>query len=53
MTQPGRRRWPHVDDREDNCWAAAELGLRDLHYTGQPADLEHQLLPALANSTRT
>ncbi|MGW2721111.1 HAD-IA family hydrolase [Streptomyces sp. NPDC001492] len=39
-----------VDDREDNCRAAAELGLRTLHYTGQPADLEEQLLPALADS---
>ena len=35
-----------VDDREDNCRAAAELGLRTLHYTGQPTDLEEQLLPA-------
>jgi putative hydrolase of the HAD superfamily len=38
-----------VDDREDNCRAAAEMGLRTLHYTGQPADLEQQLLPALAD----
>lgn len=37
-----------VDDRDDNCRAAADLGLRTLHYTGQPADLEQQLLPALA-----
>ncbi|BBC30755.1 hypothetical protein SGFS_020490 [Streptomyces graminofaciens] len=35
-----------IDDRADNCQAAAELGLRALHYTGQPADLEEQLLPA-------
>ncbi|MDX2610986.1 MULTISPECIES: HAD family hydrolase [Streptomyces] len=40
-----------VDDREDNCRAAAQLGLRTLHYTGQPAHLERQLLPALAAST--
>ncbi|MEU6230330.1 HAD family phosphatase [Streptomyces sp. NPDC047042] len=40
-----------VDDREDNCRAAAQLGLRTLHYTGQPAHLERQLLPTLAAST--
>ncbi|MFI5796249.1 HAD family hydrolase [Streptomyces sp. NPDC051677] len=40
-----------VDDREDNCRAAAQLGLRTLHYTGQPAHLERQLLPTLATST--
>ncbi|WP_328478679.1 HAD family phosphatase [Streptomyces sp. NBC_00377] len=51
VADPGRVLF--VDDREDNCRAAAELGLRALHYAGQPADLEHQLLPALANSTRT
>ncbi|WP_119582232.1 HAD family hydrolase [Streptomyces europaeiscabiei] len=39
-----------VDDREDNCRAAAELGLRTLHYTGQPTDLEEQLLPAPVNN---
>jgi putative hydrolase of the HAD superfamily len=39
-----------VDDREDNCHAAAELGLRTLHYTGQPARLEQRLLPGPANS---
>ncbi|WP_405814319.1 HAD family phosphatase [Streptomyces sp. NBC_01390] len=33
-----------VDDREDNCRAAAELGLRTLHYTGRIADLEAALL---------
>ncbi|MEU3616886.1 HAD family phosphatase [Streptomyces sp. NPDC006872] len=33
-----------IDDREDNCQAAAELGLRTLHYTGHPAQLEAQLL---------
>lgn len=51
VADPGRVLF--VDDREDNCRTAAELGLRALHYAGQPADLEHQLLPALANSTRT
>ncbi|MFD4577462.1 HAD family hydrolase [Streptomyces sp. NPDC058417] len=35
-----------VDDREDNCRAAAELGLRTLHYTGRPADLAAQVLSA-------
>ncbi|MDK1349171.1 HAD family phosphatase [Streptomyces sp. 378] len=48
VTDPGRVLF--VDDREDNCRAAAELGLRTLHYTGQPADLEQQLLPTPANS---
>ncbi|MFG2800494.1 HAD family hydrolase [Streptomyces pseudovenezuelae] len=48
VTDP--RRALFVDDREDNCRAAAELGLRTLHYTGQPADLEQQLLPAPANN---
>mgnify|MGYP001335056767 CR=1 FL=1 len=28
-----------VDDRLDNCQAAAHLGLRALHYTGSPADI--------------
>ncbi|MGQ4383607.1 HAD family hydrolase [Streptomyces sp. SAS_270] len=40
-----------VDDREDNCRAAAELGLRTLHYTGQPAELAAQLLPVVAERT--
>ena len=40
-----------VDDREDNCRAAAELGLRTLHYTGQPAELAAQLLPVIAERT--
>ncbi|MEU9397761.1 HAD family phosphatase [Streptomyces sp. NPDC048324] len=35
-----------VDDRADNCRAAARLGLRTLHYTGQPADLQAALLPS-------
>ncbi|MGC0400358.1 putative hydrolase of the HAD superfamily [Streptomyces sp. SAI-126] len=48
VTDP--RRVLFVDDREDNCRAAADLGLRTLHYTGQPADLEQRLLPAPANN---
>ncbi|MFB7929630.1 HAD family hydrolase [Streptomyces sp. NPDC056039] len=40
-----------VDDREDNCRAAAQLDLRTLHYTGQSAYLERQLLPTLAVGT--
>ncbi|NUS85672.1 MAG: HAD-IA family hydrolase, partial [Streptomyces sp.] len=40
-----------VDDREDNCRAAAELGLRTLRYTGQPAELATQLLPVIAERT--
>ncbi|MGA5200550.1 HAD family hydrolase [Streptomyces variegatus] len=48
VTDPGRVLF--VDDREDNCRAAAELGLRTLHYTGQPTHLEQQLLPAPANN---
>ncbi|WP_374210956.1 HAD-IA family hydrolase [Streptomyces sp. MCA2] len=35
-----------VDDRADNCSAARRLGLRTLHYTGRPADLEAAMLPA-------
>ncbi|CAM5571927.1 HAD family hydrolase [Streptomyces aurantiogriseus] len=35
-----------VDDRADNCRAADRLGLRTLHYTGRPADLEAALLPS-------
>ncbi|MER6567004.1 HAD family phosphatase [Streptomyces sp. NPDC001093] len=34
-----------VDDRADNCHAARNLGLTELHYTGRPADLEAALLP--------
>ncbi|MFF5438827.1 HAD family hydrolase [Streptomyces achromogenes] len=34
-----------VDDRADNCRAAEEVGLRALHYTGNPADLEAALTP--------
>ncbi|MFG2703169.1 HAD family hydrolase [Streptomyces sp. NPDC048386] len=37
-----------IDDRADNCRAAARLGLRTLHYTGQPADLEAALLTTTA-----
>ncbi|MFF0456164.1 HAD family hydrolase [Nocardia africana] len=32
-----------IDDRPDNCEAAAQLGLRTLHYTGSPADIEKHL----------
>ncbi|MEV6254297.1 HAD family phosphatase [Nocardia sp. NPDC051911] len=32
-----------VDDRADNCQAAASLGLRTLHYTGSPTDIEAHL----------
>ncbi|MFI1358171.1 HAD family hydrolase [Streptomyces sp. NPDC020898] len=42
IDDPGRVLF--IDDREDNCQAAAELGLRTLHYTGQPAQMEAQLL---------
>jgi putative hydrolase of the HAD superfamily len=37
-----------IDDRADNCRTAARLGLRTLHYTGQPADLEAALLTTTA-----
>ncbi|MEV7885168.1 HAD-IA family hydrolase [Streptomyces sp. NPDC002817] len=37
-----------VDDRKENCAAAAQLGLRTLHYTGDPADLARHILPAPA-----
>ncbi|MER5822130.1 HAD family phosphatase [Streptomyces mirabilis] len=43
IADPGRVLF--IDDREDNCQAAAALGLRTLHYTGEPVDLEEQLLP--------
>ncbi|MFF7899687.1 HAD-IA family hydrolase [Streptomyces sp. NPDC088817] len=33
-----------IDDRADNCHAARSLGLRALHYTGQPETLETALL---------
>ncbi|RDI43248.1 HAD-IA family hydrolase [Nocardia mexicana] len=41
VRDPGRVLF--VDDRADNCRAAAHLGLRTLHYTGTPADIEHHL----------
>ncbi|KUO15198.1 HAD family hydrolase [Streptomyces dysideae] len=50
ITDPGRVLF--IDDREDNCQAAAELGLRTLHYTGQPADLAEQLLSVGPASVR-
>ncbi|MFE7272492.1 HAD family hydrolase [Streptomyces sp. NPDC057623] len=46
IADPGRVLF--VDDRADNCRAAAELGLRTHHHTGQHAYLERQLLPELA-----
>ncbi|MFB6750648.1 HAD family hydrolase [Streptomyces sp. NPDC056353] len=40
------RRVLFVDDRPDNCQAAARLGLRTLHYTGSTDALRTALLPA-------
>ena len=40
------RRVLFVDDRPDNCQAAARLGLRRLHYTGSTDALRAALLPA-------
>ncbi|MEU9369600.1 HAD family phosphatase [Streptomyces avermitilis] len=51
IADPGRVLF--IDDREDNCQAAAALGLRTLHYTGQPADLEEQLLPVSPAAVRS
>ncbi|MFH9090886.1 HAD-IA family hydrolase [Streptomyces sp. NPDC017673] len=42
------RRVLFVDDRADNCRAAEEVGLRALHYTGNPADLAAALTPTAA-----
>ncbi|WP_067845409.1 HAD family hydrolase [Nocardia lijiangensis] len=36
-----------IDDRADNCQAAANLGLRTLHYTGSPTDIEAHLRLAI------
>ncbi|MGW0868292.1 HAD family hydrolase [Streptomyces sp. NPDC002611] len=41
VADPGRVLF--VDDRADNCVAAARLGLRTLHYTGDPDDLARHL----------
>ncbi|WP_328388543.1 HAD family hydrolase [Nocardia sp. NBC_00416] len=41
VSDPGRVLF--VDDRADNCRAAAQLGLRALHYTGSPAEIEAHL----------
>ncbi|GGL36704.1 HAD family hydrolase [Nocardia jinanensis] len=41
VRDPGRVLF--IDDRADNCRAAADLGLRTLHYTGSPADIETHL----------
>jgi putative hydrolase of the HAD superfamily len=53
---PDPRRVLFVDDRADNCQAAAQLGLLTLHYTGDPAALAQALAgaglrPASAPST--
>ncbi|WP_425264134.1 HAD-IA family hydrolase [Streptomyces caeruleatus] len=48
IPDPGRVLF--VDDRADTCDTASRLGLRILHYTSQPVDLAHELLPAPANS---
>ncbi|MEV0297261.1 HAD family phosphatase [Nocardia sp. NPDC050710] len=45
VRDPGRVLF--VDDRADNCQAAARLGLRTLHYTGSPADIEEHLRLAI------
>jgi putative hydrolase of the HAD superfamily len=50
IADPGRVLF--IDDRDDNCQAAAELGLRTLHYTGQPADIAEQLLSVGPASVR-
>ncbi|MFF3412586.1 HAD family hydrolase [Streptomyces sp. NPDC002742] len=42
------RRVLFVDDRADNCQAAARLGLRTLHYTGSSDALQEALLPPAA-----
>lgn len=41
IRDPGRVLF--IDDRADNCRAAAHLGLRALHYTGSPTDIENHL----------
>lgn len=43
VQDPGRVLF--VDDRADNCQAAAQLGLQVLHYTGTPTDIEARLGP--------
>ncbi|MGY9065342.1 HAD-IA family hydrolase [Streptomyces sp. CAS3] len=43
ITGADSRRVLFVDDRAENCRAAEHLGMRALHYTGQPADLEAAL----------
>ncbi|MEU6324964.1 HAD-IA family hydrolase [Streptomyces sp. NPDC047009] len=41
---PDPRRTLFVDDRLDNCNAAAELGLRTLHFQGDVNELAHHLM---------
>ncbi|WP_019061436.1 HAD family hydrolase [Streptomyces prunicolor] len=50
VDDPGRVLF--VDDRTDNCEAAARLGLRTLHYTGDPAALARHLPQAPAATVR-
>jgi putative hydrolase of the HAD superfamily len=47
---PDPQRVLFVDDRAPNCTAAAQLGLRTLHYTGSPVQLAYAL-PAAAPGT--
>ncbi|MBF6451891.1 HAD family hydrolase [Nocardia cyriacigeorgica] len=37
-----------IDDRADNCAAAAQVGLRTLHYTGSPTQLEDRIRAVIA-----
>ncbi|WP_280229670.1 HAD-IA family hydrolase [Nocardia cyriacigeorgica] len=37
-----------IDDRADNCAAAAQVGLRTLHYTGSPMEIRDRIRPAVA-----
>ncbi|MBF6081338.1 HAD family phosphatase [Nocardia cyriacigeorgica] len=37
-----------IDDRADNCEAAAGVGLRTLHYTGTPAQIEDRVRAVIA-----
>ncbi|MFE4664571.1 HAD-IA family hydrolase [Streptomyces sp. NPDC056716] len=45
LGDPDPRRVLFVDDRDDNCHAARALGLRALHYTGRPYDLDAAIPP--------
>ncbi|MBF6411629.1 HAD family hydrolase [Nocardia cyriacigeorgica] len=37
-----------IDDRADNCAAAAQVGLRTLHYTGSSMEIHDRIRPAIA-----